>query len=161
MSLVHKVVLWVIQRRGYIVVDSVEFKEWEKMTSSPNQNGGFKKCCFPRSRRDFQEIRKACNKRLVFARKKNEKEMTWKVFEYQSWKTTQRNKQEPLNKNERHSKDWNWKYWINRIFFLVAQVLRSITEKEMLNSASFLFSFSSIRVKLLSDFRYTNNKLKM
>lgn len=46
-------------------------------------------------------------------------------------------------------------------FFLVAQVLRSVTEKEMLNSASFLFSFSSIRVKLLSDFRYTNNKLKM
>ena len=27
------------------------------------------------------------------------------------------NKQEQLNKNERHSKDWNWKYWINRICF--------------------------------------------
>ena len=46
-------------------------------------------------------------------------------------------------------------------FFLVAQVLRSITEKEMLNSASFLFSFSSIRVKLLSNFPDSNNKLKM
>ena len=41
-------------------------------------------------RRDFQKIRKACDKPLVFARKKNEKEMTRKVLEYQSWKTTQR-----------------------------------------------------------------------
>jgi len=48
----------------------------KKYSSSLNQNGAFKKCCFPQFRRDFQEIRKACDKLLVFARKKNEKEMT-------------------------------------------------------------------------------------
>lgn len=46
-------------------------------------------------------------------------------------------------------------------FFYRRKFYVRFTEKEMLNSASFLFSFSSIRVKLLSDFRYTNNKLNM
>ena len=46
-------------------------------------------------------------------------------------------------------------------FFYRRKFYVRFTEKEMLNSPSFLFSFSSIRVKLLSDFRYTNNKLNM
>ena len=120
MSLAHKVILWVMQRRGYLVVDSVGFKEWlktGKYSSSPNQNGGFKKCCFPLFRRDFQKIRKACDKPLVFARKKMKKKWREKFLNIKVGKLHNANKQEPLNKNERHSKDWNWKYWINRIFF--------------------------------------------